>query len=199
MDYSTIVRLLDAVSNVDIARSFHSDWFFETLRTLQSLSAADKEMQLALSRLSDRIKGSQILEEALSDSRANFNAAADMMKELGNDENSIGIWLGIMVSHQGILSKLAEHPVLPNPQCPPPLFGTCPAVSHDDFIAFVRAYIGVGSVLAVYAWSDSVPNVRCRERALGIIRLWQSVDGYREVIPTLVLQHLTKCAPGTRS
>jgi hypothetical protein len=186
MDYSTVVRLLDAVSNVDVARAFHSNWFFETLRTLRSLSGADKEMQRALSRLSDRIRGCQILEEALSDSHADFKAAADMMRELGTEEKSIGIWLGTMVSHQDVISKLAEHPVLPNPQCPPSLFGACAAVSHDDFIAFVRAYVGVGGVLAVYAWSDSVPNVRCRERALGIIRLWQCVDGYREVTHLLL-------------
>ena len=54
-------------------------------------------------------------------------------------------------------------------------------VSHDEFISFLRAFIGIGSVLAVYAWSDSLPNDRCRERVLGVVRLWQGVRGYREV------------------
>jgi hypothetical protein len=196
MDYSTITRLLDAAANIDIARHLRADWFFAALRTVQELSAADKELQLAVRRLFTRIQGWQILEDALSDTRADFNAAADMMKDFGKEEKSLGIWLGTMTMHNEILIKLAENPVLPNPQCPPSLFGAHIAISHDDFIAFVRAYIGVCSVLAVYAWSDSLPNARCRELALGIIRLWQSVDGYREVrlsAPSTRL-HLSECS-----
>lgn len=54
-------------------------------------------------------------------------------------------------------------------------------IGHAEFIAFVRAYIGVGCVVGVFAWADSCPESACRERALGIIRLWQNVEGYREV------------------
>ena len=46
---------------------------------------------------------------------------------------------------------------------------------------FLRAFIGVSCVLAVYAWADSLPDEFCRERSLAILRLWQGVDGYREV------------------
>ena len=55
------------------------------------------------------------------------------------------------------------------------------AISHGDFLGFVKAYIGVASVLAVYAWSDSLPNDHCRERTLGVLRSWQDIPGYREV------------------
>jgi len=182
MDKFIIDRLLDASANVDIARHLRAEWFFDLLHKLRGLSTANREMQLAVRRLTARIQGWEVLEDALSNTRADFNAAASVMKDIGSGENSFGIWLESMVTHQDILSKLAENPVLPNPQCPPSLLGLSSAVSHDDFIAFVRAYIGVSTVLAVYAWSDSLPNVRCRERALGIIRLWQGVEGYREVI-----------------
>jgi hypothetical protein len=184
MDKYTITRVLDASANPDIARHLNTEWFSAILHTLQGLSCADMEMKSLVRRLAARIKGWQTLEDALSNSRADFNEAAATMKDMGSEENSFGIWLETMVTHQNIYSKLADHVVLPNPQCPPSLLRTTAAVSHDDFIAFMRAYLGVSSVLAVYAWSDSLPNARCRERALGIIRLWQSVNGYREVRPS---------------
>ena len=46
---------------------------------------------------------------------------------------------------------------------------------------FRSAFIGVSSVLAVYAWADSLPDYLCRERLLNILLLWHGVNGYREV------------------
>ncbi|KAF7432708.1 hypothetical protein PC9H_004650 [Pleurotus ostreatus] len=60
-------------------------------------------------------------------------------------------------------------------------------IGHAEFIAFVRAYIGVGSVVGVFAWADSCPESACRERALGIIHLWQNVEGYREIVKHFLL------------
>jgi hypothetical protein len=45
----------------------------------------------------------------------------------------------------------------------------------------VRALLGVSSVLGALSWADSVGNDLCRERALAVLVLWQTVDGYREV------------------
>ncbi|KAF4601365.1 hypothetical protein EYR38_006018 [Pleurotus pulmonarius] len=60
-------------------------------------------------------------------------------------------------------------------------------MSHAEFIALTRAYIGVGCVVGVFAWADSCPESVCRERALGIIRLWQNVEGYREIVKHFLL------------
>jgi hypothetical protein len=95
-----------------------------------------------------------------------------------------------MIMHDDILSKLNQ--TLPSeqspPKTPPVLFGRdeddedeCDPITHADFIAFVRACVGVATVLGVLAWADSVGNDDCRERTLAVIHLWQSVDGYREV------------------
>ena len=189
MDELTVLRLLDAAANVDIARHLNNDWFLGLLETIQGTPVADKETQFAVRRLAARIRGWQLVEDALSNTQANFNEVASMMKDIGTEEKSFGIWLESMITHHDLIAKLAENPVLPIYQSPPSLLHAPLSVSHDEFIAFVRAYIGVSSVLAVYAWSDSVPNVRCRERALGVLRLWQGIDGYREVCQVRSLLH----------
>lgn len=124
-----------------------------------------------------------ILEDAILNTQGDFAAAASTIKDICTEERSLGIWLASMVTHQDLVDKLSENPPLAVPlQYPPLLFKTLKtSVKHDEFIAFLRAVIGICCVLAVYAWADSLPDRYCRERALGILRLWQGVDGYREV------------------
>lgn len=153
------------------------------MSTIEAAPAADRRTKTAACKLAARLRQWQILEDALSNTQADFHAAAGLMKDISTSEQSFGIWLECMITHPDLLTKLAENPVLPIANSRPPvLLGShSSAVSHDEFVAFVRAYIGVASVLAVYAWADSLPNDRCRERTLGVLRLWQGVDGYREV------------------
>lgn len=159
------------------------------LNIIKTAPAADRKTKAAAHKLATRIQQWQILEDALSNTQADFHAAAEFMKDIGTSEQAFGIWLECMTTHPDLVTKLAENPVLPIAHSgPPALLGEgSSAVSHDEFIAFVRAYIGVASVLAVYAWADSLPNDRCRERTLGVLRLWQGVDGYREVCRTITL------------
>jgi hypothetical protein len=179
----TLLRLLDASTNPSVSRGLNVPWFLGILSTIEITPATDRESKLAARKLAMRLQQWQILEDALSNTQADFHAAAGLMKDIGTSEQSFGIWLECMTTHPDLLTKLAENPVLPIAHSRPPvLLGSrLSAVSHDEFVSFVRAYIGVASVLAVYAWADSLPNDRCRERTLGVLRLWQGVDGYREV------------------
>lgn len=134
-------------------------------------------------QLSARIEGLGIFEDAISNTQGDFARAAAALKDVASSEQSFGIWLASMVTHQDLVDKLEENPTASVPlQHPPILFKpTNMPVSHDEFIAFLRALIGVSCVLAIYAWADSLPEPFCRERTLGILRLWHGVDGYREV------------------
>lgn len=183
LDKPTLLRLLDASTNASVARHLNVPWFLSMLTTIQTALAADRGAKMTALKLKTRLHQWQICEDALSNTQADFHAAAGLMKDISTSEQSFGIWLECMITHPDIVTKLAENPVLPIAHSRPPvLLGPgLSAVSHDEFVAFVRAYIGVASVLAVYAWADSLPNDRCRERTLGILRLWQGVDGYREV------------------
>lgn len=183
LDEPTVLRLLDAATNVDIARHLNNGYFLGLLREVQENSRIDKPTQLAAKRLSTRIQQWQRFEDALSNTRGDFDDASNFLKDIGTEEQSMGIWLESMIIHDDVVAKLAENAVLPVPHSQPPflLRDTLNAISHDDFVIFVRAYIGVASVLAVWAWADSLGNDVCRERTLAILHLWQGVDGYCEV------------------
>ncbi|RDB19789.1 hypothetical protein Hypma_012890 [Hypsizygus marmoreus] len=195
LDESSLLYLLDAATNVEFARHLNNETFLETLRHLQSSTRTDKPTQTAARRLFSRIRDWECFEDALSNTRGDFNRSWNMLKDIGTEEHSMGIWLESMMLHDDVLTKLAENPVLPTPHSHPRLYfrNSVHIASHDDFITFVRAYIGIASVLAVLAWADSLGNDVGRERALAIIHLWQAVDGYREIVNhLLLLRQLTR-------
>ena len=183
LTYDTLARLLDAAANVDTARYLDTDRLLEVLLIIQADPNAEEDVRTISRRLISRLKGWRELDDALLNTRADFITATATVADFGREERSLGIWLQTMTAQPDILRKLAENPVLPMALThPPPLLGQFNAsVTHDEFIAFLRAYIGVACVLAVYAWADSVPNSLCQERALAILRLWQGMIGYREV------------------
>ncbi|EMD40406.1 hypothetical protein CERSUDRAFT_130228 [Gelatoporia subvermispora B] len=188
MDELTLLRLLNAVSNPDVARCFDQEWFLSLVSSVAKDATAEAETRKAAHDLLARIRGWAILEDALSNTQSQFMDTVDTLKTFGADEQALGIWLAAMITHQNIVAALDEIPVLPTALPHPPfLFRTyrIPA-THDEFVGFIRAYIGIASVLAVYAWSDSLPDPSCRERILGILRLWQGVDGYREILNHLL-------------
>jgi hypothetical protein len=183
LDELTISRLLTAASNADVARGLKNESFMDLLHAVEAGPSVDAETRAVACSLLRRIEGWDILEDSLSNTQANFSRAAATMGEIGLEEDSFGILVETLINHQGLVSALAENPVLPNAQVPPPLSPQewLKPISHDNFIALVRAYIGVSCVLAIYAWADSLPHDGCREQTLSIIRLWQNLDGYREV------------------
>jgi hypothetical protein len=174
-----LLLLLDATANADIARHLHADPFPAILHEIQGSVRVGKPAQLTARRLFARIRGWHYFEDALSNTRGDFNESSGMLKDIGIEEQSMGTWLESMMIHDDIVTKLAENPVLPVPQSNPPyaMNITC----HDDFVTFVRANIGVASVLSVFAWADSLGNDVCRQHTLAVLHLWQGVDGYREV------------------
>ena len=176
------MRLLYASANADVAKQLANDWFHEILSSISANPNSEDAVRTAARQLIARIRGWSTLDDALSNTQGDFVAAAALLKEVGTEDQSFGIWLESMITHDDVVSSLAENPVLPVTL--PHLLShrsSSPAPSQDEFVAFVRAYLGVACVLAVYSWSDSLPHARCRARTLGILRLWQGLDGYREV------------------
>ncbi|ESK95101.1 hypothetical protein Moror_13833 [Moniliophthora roreri MCA 2997] len=189
LECDTLHDLLDAAANADIAHHFNSAPFLEVLQNIQRDSSQEKKTQTAAHRLASRLQSWDIFQDALTNTQADFAAAIAMLKDIGSEEQSVGIWLASMILHDDLVTKLSENPVFSNSQSYPRLFmrNASSAISHDDFIAFVRGYIGVISVFAVWAWSDSLGNDPCRERVLGVLRLWQGVDGYHELVNYFLL------------
>ncbi|KAI0340752.1 hypothetical protein BDW22DRAFT_1359560 [Trametopsis cervina] len=189
LDEDTLERVLDAAANTDIARAFNVSWFLDLLTSIAQNGRKERELRSLARRLLARLEGLPLLDDAILNTQGDFSAAALTVKDICTQERSFGIWLASMITHQDLVDKLSENPPVSVPsQYPPTLFAPSKStVSHEEFIAFLRAVIGVSSVLAVYAWADSLPHQHCRERALGILRLWQGVDGYREILNHLLL------------
>ena len=186
LDRPTLLYLLDAASSVDVSQQLRNEKTLETLASIRDNASNDDGARRAAARLLERIKGWEIFEDALSNTQAPFSDATLMMKEIALEENSFGIWLENMISNPDIADRLMENPVsVSGLQNLPSLWSNGKTSSHNDFIAFVRAVVGVASVVAVYAWSDSVPVYACRERALGVLRFWQTITGYKEVKNTV--------------
>ena len=183
MDESTLVKLRDAATNADVARYLNNDMFLQSVHAITKNPNADSPTQSAAAKLLARIQSWTVLEDALSNTQGDFVTASTLLKDIGTEEAALGIWLESMITHSDVTTALHENPLMPIPLPHPPyLFGNLKSsISHDEFIAFLRAVIGVAAVLAVYAFADAWPHNSCRERALAIIRLWQGVDGYREV------------------
>ncbi|KAK7062154.1 hypothetical protein R3P38DRAFT_2833730 [Favolaschia claudopus] len=185
MDESTLLRLLDAVSNADIARYLNGSWFFAELDKIQANTTVEKYSKSIAARISARIRRWEAFEDVLSNSVGNFQEAVEMLRDVGREEQSIGIWLETMLNHPNLVAKLADNAASTEPRIHlPQLFASVQPLhtTHDDLISFIRAFIGVACVLAVWAWTDSLGNDECRAQTLAIVRLWQNVDGYREIL-----------------
>ena len=184
MSFKTIDKISSAIGNPDICRHFNNEWFLSILDAVAKDLNNDRDTRLAAKQLIIRLNGWSILEDTLSNTQGDFARAVDFITDITSQEASFGAWLVAMVTHNDLVTKLSENPVIPTSTQYPPflLKRTKPSVSHDEFIAFLRAFVGVACVLAVYAWADSLPDKLCRERTLGILRLWQGIDGYREVM-----------------
>lgn len=182
LDRPTLLYLLDAASSLDVSQQLKSEQTLNTITLIRDSGVYDDGARRAAARLLERIQGWDILEDALSNTQAPFEEAALMMKETALEENSFGIWLENMISNPEVTDRLLDNPIsTPGILRPPSLWSNEKTMSHKEFIAFVRAVIGVAAVIAVYAWSDSVPVYNCRERALGVLRFWQTASGYKEV------------------
>ncbi|KAG7097369.1 hypothetical protein E1B28_004719 [Marasmius oreades] len=187
LDSDSLLDLLDAAANADIARHFNTLNFLDILQGIQESPAHETNAQKIALRLSSRIKAWETFEDSLTNTQADFEVAIAMLKDIGSEEQSVGVWLASMTLHDDLVTKLSENPS--NLQRYPKLFdkSSSSSVSHDDFIAFVRGYVGIASVFAVWGWADSLGNDPCRERILAVLHLWQQVDGYRELVNFFLL------------
>ncbi|KAH9482363.1 hypothetical protein JR316_0004463 [Psilocybe cubensis] len=193
LDDTTIHCLLDAASNIEIAAYFLDDNAFRTcLENIQTNPRTKKSTQKALKRLLSRLHGWKTFQDSLTNPRGDFASSIAFLKDITTTEHSIGCWLECMMTNNKLVNKLGDVPR--NRSLPLPLFQRQHVLpSYDEFLTFVRALVGVSTVLPVLAWADSVGSSPCRERALAVLVLWQGIDGYREIVNhCLLLRQITK-------
>lgn len=190
MDEDALFTLLDASTNPDISRLLKAPWFLNVLQAVLALPTVTPEMKKACRRLGERVGSWTVFERALAGAPdADYTRAAMFLKDIGKEEKSFGIWLSCITAHEDLFEKVRDAPFYEGVYPLDLMTGSnvSEEITHSEFMAFVRAYVGVASVLAVYAWSDSLPNLHCRERTLGVLRLWQEIPGYRAVSSTVIV------------
>jgi hypothetical protein len=160
MDEDTLDYLLVAAANPDIAKSFTAANLPKTLETVASRPGVDPYVKRAALRVIDRLRSWDALSVAIQGGDLSFALAKEVLRDLGSDEASFGVTLHALVTHPDLAATIAE----------------------TESLVELRTWVGVACVLAAYAWADSVPNELCRSRAFGIMRVWQSVPRYREVL-----------------
>ncbi|KAF9534121.1 hypothetical protein CPB83DRAFT_902092 [Crepidotus variabilis] len=196
LDKDTSTCLAEAVCNAEIARYLFQDTpFIQILEDLSKNPKKNKTIQPILKKILSRIHGWQTFEDALSNPDGDFLAGAAFLKEISGEEFALGCWLESILSHEVLSSKLAAHPipVEPRPQLPL-LFERTPEITQEGFILFVRAFLGVTTVLGILVWADSLGgDDPCCERTLSVMILWQGAHGYREIMNhCLLLRQMTK-------
>ncbi|KIY52304.1 hypothetical protein FISHEDRAFT_28041, partial [Fistulina hepatica ATCC 64428] len=170
LDMDILDDLLECAANANVARYFLESKVGEILK---EIPIGDGREMLS-TRLATRIEEWRALDDAMSDVHADRRAAASLVLDVGKEETSLGIWLHSMITADRIAPATSV--------LTPPLFTDVTSWTYDEFLCFLRAFVGVASVIAVFCWADSVAHFECLERALGILRLWQGVDGYREIV-----------------
>jgi hypothetical protein len=116
MDESTLLRLLDVVSNTNIARYFSGSGFLAELDKLQASPTVEKYAKAVARRLSVRIYRWEAWENALSNPGGDVHEAAQMLHDVGREEQSTGIWLETVLNHTNLVTKLATNPAPADPQ-----------------------------------------------------------------------------------
>jgi len=183
LDETTVLCLAEATASMEISKYFFDDSSFMQCLDNLARNAKTKIVQKALRKLTNRIYGWRTFEDALENPEGDFVVSSAFLKDISSDEFALGCWLECMINREELSHKLATNPV-PSDPCPPlkSLFQeNVTSISHEEFILFVRAFLGVSTVLSMLAWSDSLGNDLCCERTLNILVVWQSVNGYREV------------------
>jgi hypothetical protein len=160
MDEDTLDLLLVAAANPDIAKEFTTANLSKELEAVASRPGVVPYVKRAAQRVIDRLHGWDVLSVAIRAPDSSFIPASEVLRDLGSDESSFGVVLHAFVTHPDLAATIAEA----------------------EGLVELRAWVGVACLLAAYAWADSVPNELCRSRAFGIMRVWQNIPHYREVL-----------------
>ncbi|KAG2337878.1 hypothetical protein BDR05DRAFT_952318 [Suillus weaverae] len=81
---------------------------------------------------------------------ADYTRAALFLKDIGKEEKGFGIWLSCITTHEDLLAKIRDAAIYEGVYPLDLMSGlnSSEEITHSEFMAFVRAYVGVASVLA---------------------------------------------------
>ncbi|KAH8830986.1 hypothetical protein DL96DRAFT_1787181, partial [Flagelloscypha sp. PMI_526] len=185
-----VTDLMNATNNVHVAQKLKlSDAFLDLLPEIIESDdpSFDSDARAAAREILQKVQGWTYLQDALSGETVDAAGCGTFLKNVCQEDLSLGIWLSSLLSDPTLLAA-----ILPGendgPQTPPLLWvEPQQTLTTSDLACFVRAIVAVSSVLAVLSWVDSLGLDDARQHILSIVHLWQGVDSYSQIVNNLLL------------
>lgn len=170
-------RLLLCTANPAFAEHMREQATMDGLKALR-----DKEGESGktlLDELITRVTGWTMLVQSLSKEDIDFSGVVHWIYEFLGDEDSFAMFIQGLAQYPAVSKTL--QPVSETGRVLP-LFTKCPVhVSLDDRKAFMRALVGIGSVLPVFCWANSEGRQWTLQKVIHAFLLWQTDAGYGDV------------------
>jgi len=172
-----IEKMIVCAANPSFSNHLLEPRIMEGLKNLQS--SVDARQKSLLSSLIARAEGWKTFEQSLEKEDIPFLPTISWIHGILGDEESFAMFIQGIVAYNPISEVLKA---VPTPGTVKPLFSLCPSyVSIADRRSFVRAIIGVSSVLPIFCWANSEGKHHCLQRVIHAFLIWQMDPGYSEV------------------
>jgi len=185
VDYETRCRNLESTrqycANPVISQQLRDQGALPLLDRLIREHPRGRKLRKAAQALVDRITGWNELTDAMVDPSVPWGPSLKWIREITADETSFALFL-IALRLQEPFSRIIKSEVRPETQVLtfwPHQEGR--EASLEERRAFLKALVGIGMVLPVFCWTNSEGMHDVLKKTLALFRLWQLVDGYREV------------------
>jgi hypothetical protein len=172
-----IEKMIVCAANPSFANHLLKPTVMDRLKSLQI--GADSRQETLLSSLISRVEGWKIFEQGLEKEEIQFSRVTSWIHSILGDEESFAMFIQGLAAYQPISRSLEAVPTSGSVK---PLFSHCPAhVSIADRRSFVRAVMGVSSILPIFCWANSEGKHHCLQRVIHAFLIWQMEPGYAEV------------------
>jgi len=172
-----VERLYDAAAHPLVAEALNSQAVLTCIQNFKDGHGTNHAVRAAVTGLQDRIKGWDKFNKLISGQSTDATGLPQWLRDITSDDMTCGVFVYWIVQ-EDVLSQIQESSAR-SPSGHIWLSNSLPSCA--DFFGLLRAVVGVSLTLVVFCWAEDVSKGSCSEQIVSLIRLWQEVEGYREV------------------
>ncbi|GJJ07278.1 hypothetical protein Clacol_001478 [Clathrus columnatus] len=180
LDKHIIERLHDAAAHPSIARCLGSPSMMSNLDSFLTLYTTNLPAKQATIALQDRVRGWEEFEKSIQGGSADIPLLMHWIRKLTSEDITCGIFLNYLISDTFSATR-REYFLHIDRLHFIPSWSSASLVTFPEFLAFLKAFIGISSTLAVFSWAVDLGAHECVEKFLSIARLWQEVPAYEKI------------------
>jgi hypothetical protein len=155
------------------------------IQAFANLHTTTPQAKAAINALQARIIGWDRFKRTLLGHPSDISTLALWINELTSDDMTCGSFIHAIIYDDSLSSLIHGYPPPEPPIDPIALWDATTVTSCSEFVAFLRALLGVFCLLVTLSYADDALMTPCIEKGLAVIRFWQEADGYREVCSML--------------